>query len=88
MGTPNLFLFEMDFKMKLYSNLHIFTFYFILFYFFLVFFFSRAAPAAYGGSQARGQIGAIAIGLRQNNSNMESKPCLWPTPQVTAMMDP
>ena len=35
---------------------------FILFYFCL-FAFSRAAPAAYGGSQARGLIGAVAAGL-------------------------
>ena len=38
----------------------------VLFFFGL---FSRAAPAAYGGSQARGLIGAIATGLRQSHSN-------------------
>ena len=34
-------------------------------FFFLVFFvaISWAAPAAYGGSQARGRIGAVATGL-------------------------
>ena len=31
---------------------------------FLFFAFSRAAPAAYGGSQARGLIRAVAAGLR------------------------
>ena len=30
---------------------------------------SWAAPAAYGGSQARGRIGAVATGLRQSHSN-------------------
>ena len=35
----------------------------------LVFVFSRAAHEAYGGSQARGQIGATAAGLRQSHSN-------------------
>ena len=48
--------------------------------------FSRAAPAAYGGSQARGLIGAAAAGLHHSNS--ESKPYLWPTPQFTATLDP
>ena len=31
-----------------------------------------ADPAAYGDSQARGQIGATAAGLRQSHSNAES----------------
>ena len=39
---------------------------------------------AYGGSQARGRIGAIAAGLHQSLSNVGSKPCLQPTPQLTA----
>ena len=30
---------------------------------------SQGAPAAYGGSQARGPIGAVATGLRQSHSN-------------------
>ena len=45
-------------------------------------------PAAYGGSQARSIIGAVATGLRQSHSNTRSKPCLRPTPQFTAMLDP
>ena len=45
---------------------------------------SWAAPAAYGGSQARGPIGAAATGLRQSHSNAGSEPCLQPTPQLTA----
>ena len=41
---------------------------------------SWAAPAAYGGSQARGLIGAVATGLRQSHSNSGSEPRLQPTP--------
>ena len=57
--------------------------------FFFVFFFaiSWAAPTAYGGSQARGLIGAVATGLRQSHSNAGSEPCLQPTPQLTATPD-
>ena len=46
----------------------------------------RAAPTAYGGFQARGSIGAVAVSVC--HSNMGSKPCLRPTPQLTAMLDP
>ena len=48
---------------------------------------SWAAPAAYGGSQARGRIRAVATGLRQSRSNTGSEPSLQPTPQLTAMPD-
>ena len=48
---------------------------------------SWAAPAAYGGSQARGPIGAVATGLRQRHSNAGSEPHLQPTPQLTATPD-
>ena len=41
---------------------------------------SWAAPAAYGGSQARGPIGAVATGLHQSHSNAGSQPRLQPTP--------
>ena len=37
---------------------------------------SWAAPAAYGGSQARGQMGAVAAGLRQSHSNAGDWICL------------
>ena len=44
------------------------------------FFFFRAAPVAYGSSQARGQIRVVAAGLHQSHSNAGStKPRLWPT---------
>ena len=48
---------------------------------------SWAAPAAYGGSQARGRIGAGATGLHQSHSNVGSEPRLQPTPQLTATTD-
>ena len=39
---------------------------------FAFFFFLRASPAAYGGSQARGQIGAAVAGLKHSHSNTGS----------------
>ena len=48
----------------------------------------RAAPSAYGGSQARGLIGATAAGLHHSHSNTGSKPPLRPTPQLMATPDP
>ena len=41
---------------------------------FMIFFFGlfRAAPIAYGGSQARGPTGAVAAGLRHSHSNAGS----------------
>ena len=66
-----------------------YSIYFFLFiYFFGSFVFFRAAPAAYGGSQARGRIGAVAASLRHSHSNARSKPRLRPTSQLTAMPDP
>ena len=56
-----------------------FFFFLFSFSFFLHF---RAAPAAYGGFQARGQIGATAAGLCHSNTG--SEPHLQPTPQLTA----
>ena len=65
--------------------LYIWLYYFILYYIMLhyiiyiyvcLFVFSRAVPAAYGGSQARGWIGVIATGLHYSHSNIGSKP-VW-----------
>ena len=58
----------------------------VVFFFFLSFF--RAAPVAYGGSQARGPIGATAAGLHHSHSNARSELRLRPTPQLMAMQDP
>ena len=60
-------------------NYSILLFYFCLF---------TAAPAAHGGSQARGPIGAAAAGLRHSHSHARSEPHLRPTPQLTATPDP
>ena len=65
-----------------------FFFVFCLFVVVVVVAIPWAAPAAYGGSQARGRIGAAATGLRQSHSNSGSEPHLQPTPQLTAMPDP
>ena len=48
----------------------------------------RATSTAYGSSQARGQIIAAAVGLHHSNRNGGSEPCLRPTPQLMAMLDP
>ena len=45
-------------------------------------------PAAYGGFQARGQIGAGAASLHHSHSNARSEWCLQPTPQLMAAPDP
>ena len=57
-------------------------------YLFSLFAISRAAPEAYGGSQAKGRIRAVAAGPHQSHSNMGSEPCLQPTPQLMATPDP
>jgi len=59
---------------------------FSLFFFF--FWPVRATPATYGGSQARGRIGAVAASLRQSHSNAGSEPHLRHTPQLMATPDP
>ena len=47
---------------------------FLLFLLLLLFF--RATPRAYGGSQARGLIRAVATGLHHSHSSAGSQPCL------------
>ena len=59
----------------------------ISFFLFGLFAISWAAPAAYGGSQARGRIGAVATGLCQSHSNVGSELHLQRTPQLTATPD-
>ena len=61
---------------------------YFLSFFVVVFCLFRAAPSAYGGSQARGPIGAVAIGLHHSHSNTGSEPHLRPIPQLTATADP
>ena len=47
-------------------------------------FIFRASPEAYGGSQPRDPIGAVATGLCHSHSNSESEPSLRLTPQLMA----
>ena len=63
----------------------IFFFFFFFFFFFLL---CRAAPVAYGGPQARGQIIATAATPCHSCSNTGSEPCLQPIPRLTATPDP
>ena len=60
----------------------------IFFFFVFLPFLGWAAPAAYGRSQAKGLIRAIAASLRQSHSNAGSELRLKPTPQLTATVDP
>ena len=60
----------------------------LLFMYVFIYLLFRAAPSACGGSQAKGLIEAIAASLCQGHSNVGSEPCLWPTPQLTATLDP
>ena len=57
---------------------------------FVCLFVFRATPMAYGDSQARGQIGAVASGLHHSHShsNGRYKPHLRPIPQLTVTPDP
>ena len=70
------------------GNIHVFIFYYLFIYLCCLFAISWAAPTAYGDSQARGRIRAVAASLCQSQSNKGSKPHLQPTPQLTAIPDP
>ena len=65
--------------------------YFLTSYFYILahlfFFLFRAAPVAFGSSQARGRISAVAASLYHSHGNAGSKPCPRPTPQLTAAWD-
>ena len=65
-------------------SLHLPNSFFLFVCLFVFFAISWAASVAYGGSQARGLIGAVAASLRQSHSNAGSELCLQPTPQLTA----
>ena len=69
------------------SHLWSYSFFFF-FCLFCLFAFFRAAPVAYGDSQARGLIGAVAAGLHHSHSNTRSEPHLQPTPLLKATPDP
>ena len=56
--------------------------------FFFFFFLFRATLAVCRNSQFRGQIRVAAANLHHNHSNAGSKPHLWATLQLVAMLDP
>ena len=58
------------------------------FFVFVFLFHFRAAPMAYGSSQAKGQIRARAAGLHYSHSNAGSQPCLRFTLKLIAALDP
>jgi len=58
-----------------------------LFIYLFIFAISWAASAAYGDSQARGLIRAVATSLHQSHCKGGSEPRLQPTPQLTATPD-
>ena len=62
----------------------IFSFFFFFFFFFAIWRFFLT----YGGSQARGRIGAVAVRLHQSHSNVGFQPRLQPTPQLMSTPDP
>ena len=62
--------------------------YVCMYLFIYLFIYFRATLLAYGGSQARGQIGATAARLPDTHNNEGSEPHLGPTLQLMAMPDP
>ena len=84
--SPFMVMFQDNTTFMYYLRIYNFLFYLFiyLFIYFWLFVFSRAAPAAYGGSQARGPIRAVAASLRQSHNNTGSKLHLRPTPQLMA----
>ena len=59
-----------------------------MYFLFFSFCLFKATPIAYGGSQARGQIRAIVLGLCHSYSITRFELCLWPTPQLTSALNP
>ena len=73
-------------KLKIKYLFRYLFFCFCLSFFFLCLF--RAAPAAYGGSQAKGPIRAVANGLHHSHSHARSELHLQTTAQLMARPDP
>ena len=90
-ALPLLFFFPPSFPSCLslsslsFISIKDYYYYFCVCVFFAI---SWAASAAYGGSQARGLIGAVAAGPCQSHKNVGSELHLQPTPKLTAMPDP
>ena len=88
MNIERICLFKLWFSPDICPGMVVLFLVFVCLFGFGFFVFSRAAFTAYGGSQARGLIGAVAASLRQSHSNTGSEPRLQPTPQLRAMPDP
>ena len=73
-----------DFWTRTFCPAHLFFFKFLEYYYLGLF---RATLAAYGSSQARGQIVAVVACLHHSHSNARSELCLRPTLQFTATLD-
>ena len=56
------------------------------FFYYYIFLTFRAAPVAYGSSQARDRVGAVAAS--HNHSKARSRLCLRSTAKLRAMPDP
>ena len=67
---------EMELNGCIYKPWNLAFLFLFFFNFFCLFAISRATLSAYGDSQAKGQIRAVATSLRQSHSNIKSKPCL------------
>ena len=74
-------------RAQTYDQCFIVEIYFYLFTYFCLLTY-RATLMAYGGSQPRGLIGAVATSLYQSHSKARSEPRLQPTPQLRATPDP
>ena len=77
--------FSLFYGRRLNILIHYITF---IYLFILSFCLFMAAPTAYGGSQARGLIRAVAAHPRQSHSNARSEPCLQPAPQLMTTPNP
>ena len=84
---------NMGHSWKILSSLFSFSFFlgFFFFFFFFFFFWSFLGPYPWHMEVPRlgvNQIGGIAASLCHSHNNARSKPHLWPTPQLTAVLDP
>ena len=57
-------------------------------FFFGLFAISWAVPAAYGGSQARGRMGAVAASLHHSHSNVGSESDLYHSSRQCQILNP
>ena len=86
MATPMNLTITLDFPVLLITLPFSLASFFCMF---IQFFWGGGAESvAYGSSQVRGRIRAVAASLRHSHSKVGSELCLRPTSQLTAAMDP